>query len=232
MISSIEILTADEIQTVLAANAPYRKKWRVNTLLNRIVFRLSCCCGLRRKEIAELKIGSVSVIGERPCITVQAHATKRSSRTGKGKKRIVPLWWDSGTLDDLRAYMAIRQEVDGAKPGDPFLCVPHKRAWAEKGAPLGLWSVWNRWKTATKCLGPSRQRQLHTHSGRHTFISWALHIGINPVAVMAAVGHSNLQTTTLYSHVVDDLARHEIFSTPRPKNTPIRSIRIRQPINR
>lgn len=43
-----------------------------------------------------------------------------------------------------------------------------------------------------------------THSGRHTFASWALARGRGLVEVRDAVGHASIQTTNLYAHLVHD----------------------------
>ena len=93
-ISQTRILMADEIKMVLN-HLQYHPHLRA-------IFRLSCCCGLRSKEIRGLKTGDVVTEGPRPCIRIRAAITK--GKEGKRKGRIIPLWWDSGTLKDLRAY--------------------------------------------------------------------------------------------------------------------------------
>lgn len=79
-----------------------------------------------------------------------------------------------------------------------YLCQPGRR--------LSRVEVWRRFKTACRCLGPDRLRTVTTHTGRHTFASHALSRGIPPQVVCAWLGHSSLAVTTLYAHVVDDLA--------------------------
>ena len=63
--------------------------------LDLIVFRLACCVGLRRKEIAGLVLSDLVLSGPRPCITVRANNTK--GRDGCRRSRTAPLWWDAGT---------------------------------------------------------------------------------------------------------------------------------------
>jgi integrase len=70
--------------------------------LNRIIFRLACCCGLRASEIAGLQLADVHVSETRPHLVVRP-------KNGKGEKgRAVPLWWDAGTLADLTAWKTER----------------------------------------------------------------------------------------------------------------------------
>ena len=60
-----------------------------------------------------------------------------------------------------------------------------------------------RYKVCCRILGAERLAGVTIHHGRHTFISFALHLGRNVVEVKAAAGHSSLGTTTKYAHLVD-----------------------------
>src|SRR3977135_2909808 len=83
-----------------------------NTWLNLILVRLACCCGLRVSEIAGLRISDIRVGPARPHIRIRRGASKG------GRSRMVPLWWDSGTLADLAKWKAERLRLGGA-PGSP-----------------------------------------------------------------------------------------------------------------
>jgi len=109
----MKILTRTELATVLAELN--RKSPRsVNTRLNRTVFRLAACCGLRASEIAQLRIGDVHTELPRPHLRIRAGAAKGN------RPRVVPLWWDAGTLADLTSWQAERLE-QGAKPDEPLV---------------------------------------------------------------------------------------------------------------
>lgn len=90
-----KILFRGEIVAVLQ-DLRRKAKRSPSTRLNLIVFRLATCCGLRASEIANLRIGDVRVETSRPHIRIRAGAAKG------GTPRTVPLWWDAGTLEDLR----------------------------------------------------------------------------------------------------------------------------------
>ena len=109
-VDQTRILTRRELAVVLAAPAKSQNGQR-----NRIIVRLACCCGLRVSEIGKLAVGDVLLEGARPHLRLQKGNTK-------GKKgRRVPLWWDAGTLVDLKAWKVVRAE-QGAKEREPFVC--------------------------------------------------------------------------------------------------------------
>src|SRR5687768_8202824 len=94
------ILTAAEIKTVLA-DLTRKARRSPMTRRNLNIFRLATCCGLRASEIGGLTMANVRLGGDRPCIRIP-------KALGKGSKaRTVPLWWDAGTLADLRDWKAL-----------------------------------------------------------------------------------------------------------------------------
>src|SRR5471030_919794 len=90
-VDGTKILTRRELAQVLTERARKSVRSR-NTWMNLILVRLACCCGLRVSEIAGLRIADVRVELSRPHIRIRRGASKG------GKPRMVPLWWDSGTL--------------------------------------------------------------------------------------------------------------------------------------
>lgn len=94
-VDSTKILTRRELAEVLSDLKRKSVRSR-NTWMNLILVRLSCCCGLRVSEIAGLRISDIRVEPSRPNIRIRRGASKG------GKPRTVPLWWDSGTLAELK----------------------------------------------------------------------------------------------------------------------------------
>src|SRR5690606_25415728 len=112
-VNPTKILTRRELSAVLAELA--RKAPRSpNTRMNLVLFRLAACCGLRASEIAHLQVGDVRTELPRPHLRIRAGAAKG------GKPRIVPLWWDAGTLADLIAWKEDRI-ARSAEPQDTYL---------------------------------------------------------------------------------------------------------------
>ncbi|WP_442485138.1 tyrosine-type recombinase/integrase [Aeoliella sp. SH292] len=197
----MKILTRKELAAVLAdlhRKAPRSK----NTRLNRVVFRLAACCGMRVSEIAQLHLGDIVVDLARPHIRVRAGAAKGN------RPRVVPLWWDEGTLRDLAAWKEERIS-QGAAADDQFVGCQNS---GRLGSPLSRHTLRKRFRTACKVLGAKRLDRLTIHHGRHTFISHALAGGRTLAEVRDAAGHANVSITSGYLHVaVDDEGVGKLF---------------------
>ena len=196
-----KILTRRELAQVLT-DLTRKAPRSANTWMNLILVRLACCCGLRVSEIASLRVSDVRAESSRPHIRIRRGAAKG------GRPRIVPLWWDSGTLADLARWKAERLS-QGSKPDDLLVgCLQAKR----RGTPLSRHTLRKRFRTACKSLGRERLETLTIHHGRHTFISHALAGHRTLAEVRDAAGHANVSITSAYLHVaVDDDAVGELF---------------------
>src|SRR4051812_32286564 len=95
-VSPVQILTRCELSRVVADLTRRTKRARY-ARMNRAIFRLACCCGLRVSEISGLRLGDVVEGVSRP------HLRVREGTKG-GRPRIVPLWWDAPTLEDLMQW--------------------------------------------------------------------------------------------------------------------------------
>jgi integrase len=199
--TAADILTREEIATTVGSL--HQKMLRGdNALVNLAIFRLSACCGLRRCEIYGLNVDDIILDGPRPAIRIPKAITKGQPK--KRKARLIPLWWDKGTRDDLAAWMEHRRTIVPALPGEPLLCDP-------SGKRIQKASIARRWRTAIKCLGRERVKQLHIHCGRHTFISHALHGGRGLAEVRDTAGHANIATTSLYLHALANEGVADLF---------------------
>jgi len=155
-----KILMRRELIEVLS-DLTRKAKRSHSTRLNLIIFRLATCCGLRASEIAKLQIGDVRTEASRPHIRIRNGAAKG------GRPRMVPLWWDAGTLEDLRAWKVERLDSD-ADYDAPFVAPLHD------SKPFSRHTLRKRYRTACRVLGPERLETLTIHHGRHTFVSHAL----------------------------------------------------------
>ena len=193
-LDATKILSRRELAAVLTdlkRTAPRSK----NTRLNLALFRLACCCGLRASEIAKLRVGDVRTELARPHLRIRNGAAKG------GRSRMVPLWWDAGTLEDLAAWKNDRL-AHGADYESPFLAsqIPGRPV-----KPFSRHTLRKRFRTACKVLGAARLESLTIHHGRHTFISHALAGGRTLAEIRDAAGHANVSITSGYLHAaVDD----------------------------
>ena len=196
-IETTKILTRGEIAVVLSELR--RKAVRSpNTRMNLVIFRLACCLGLRASEISGLRLGDVRVGIARPHVVIRPTIAKG------GRGRMVPLWWDQGTLDDIAAWVATRR-AQGARNGEQVIGSLQAKRF---GQSLSRHVLRRRFRTACRCLGSTRLTHLTIHHGRHTFISHALAGGRTLAEVRDAAGHSNVSVTSCYLHLaVDDDGR-------------------------
>jgi len=192
---STRFLTLDEVLRIIT-DLKRRKKRSRSSHLNLVLFRFAACCGLRRSEIAGLTFLDLVLAGARPCVVVRKENTK--GMPGKRRARKSPLWWDAGTLEDIKEWVEVRMMM-GAKPDDPVLC---GLSTVNLGKPLDGKLLARRWKTAIRCLGPERVKQLSVHCGRHSFASLSLEAGRSILEVKDALGHASITTTSVYLHAV------------------------------
>jgi len=203
------ILTRRELTAVLADL--HRKSIRSpNTRMNLILVRLACCCGLRVSEIAGLRVSDIRIESTRPHVRIRRGASKG------GRPRVVPLWWDAGTLADLAAWKQVRLEQGATADARYIGSLQPRRI----GTPLSRHTLRKRFRTGCRILGRERLESLTIHHGRHTFISHALAGGRTLAEVRDAAGHANVSITSAYLHVaVDDdtvgnLFRFEVAGCP------------------
>ncbi len=197
IISPTKILSRDEITLVLA-ELQRKAASSHNARQNLILFRLACCCGLRVSEIAQLRLDDVRTAGAKPHLRIRRQIAKG------GHARVVPLWWDAGTLADLAAWK-IDLVARGRSANALVLCPrAGAGATARRQTSFSRHTLRKRFKTACKPLGLERLQQLTIHHGRHTFISVALAGQRTLAEVRDAAGHTNVSTTSCYLHIAND----------------------------
>jgi integrase len=110
-----------------------------NARRNLVIVRLACCCGLRASEIGGLQLDDVVVGVPRPHLRLRRETTK-----GK-RPRMVPLWWDAGTLADLAAGSG-GHEVRRMSTGVTIL--PEPACWRPSCIPAAVLSA----QRALRCV--------------------------------------------------------------------------------
>ncbi len=171
-----EYLTHDEARRLVDAPDPDAPlHWR-----DRAILELLYACGLRVSELTELPLAAVDL--EAGFLTV----------LGKGsKERFVPV--GAPALRALRRYLAeVRPSLDrGGAAGRVFLNA--------RGAPLSRVAVWSLVKRAGHTAGVARE--ISPHTLRHTFATHLLQGGADLAAVQELLGHADISTTQIYTHV-------------------------------
>ena len=141
------------------------------------IFELLYSSGLRRSEAAGLNIGDVDFYGG----FVRA--------MGKGsKERLVPV--GDKALRAIRVYLSARPKPQA--PAMPLFLNHHNARLSDHGLALIIKKLARRARFA---------RPVNPHSLRHSFATHLLDNGCDLKSVQEMLGHKNLQTTEIYTHV-------------------------------
>jgi len=171
-------LTREEVAALLEAPDPDGPLyWR-----DRAVLELLYATGMRVSELSELPLANLDL--DEGFLTV----------FGKGsKERLVPV--GAPALRALVRYLRdVRQRLDRGKgrgKGRVFLNA--------RGSPLSRVAVWSLVKTSARRAGITRKVSPHTL--RHTFATHLLEGGADLAAVQELLGHADIGTTQIYTHV-------------------------------
>lgn len=153
------------------------------------MFALITACGLRTCEIVRANVGDIRNVMGTPCLFIQ----------GKGKSsksdfvKLAP-----AVLAAISEYLSERGQVRDDEP----LFVSHAKR--NNGGRLTTRTVSGACKQAMKNAGYNSSR-LTAHSLRHSAITLALLNGQTLEDVQHFARHSNIATTTIYSHAVNRL---------------------------
>jgi integrase/recombinase XerD len=161
--------------------------------------------GLRDRALVELLYGSGLRISE--AVGLEKHGVDLEERTvrvlGKGnKERVVPVGRQA--VEAIRRYQARgRQHLDRRHRSELFLNA-RGGALTRSGAFLIL-----RGLAEKAGLEPGR---VHPHLLRHSFATHLLEGGADLRSVQEMLGHADLSTTELYTHVTDSRRRDAYFA--------------------
>jgi integrase/recombinase XerD len=127
---------------------------------------------------------------------------------GKGsKERLIPigksaLYWINQYIQNARGKLAQRGKGQDAV----FLSV--------RGAPMSRMAVWNIVHANT--LKSGIRKDVHPHTFRHSFATHLLEGGADLRAVQEMLGHSDISTTQIYTHVDREYLK-EVHRTFHPR---------------
>ena len=144
------------------------------------LFELVYSCGLRISEVCTLKLANLHL--EERLILVH----------GKGdKERLVP--FGDRAYEKILVYLnEVRPElVKGRNVAEVFVNY--------RGEPISRKGVWKRFKELEALSGVEAK----VHTLRHSFATHLLQGGADLRSVQELLGHSDLSTTTIYTHVTD-----------------------------
>ena len=148
-------------------------------LRDRAIYELIYSSALRVSECINLKTGDY----------LKNERLIRINNSKRGKSRLVPV--GSRAIEYIDEYLYSSRAKFAAKKGSDFLFL------SRLGGALTRLEVWKRLDEYGEKVG------IHftVHSLRHSAATHILQNGANLVAVQAFLGHSDLKTTEIYTHL-------------------------------
>jgi integrase/recombinase XerD len=171
-----EVLSVDEISRLLEApDLAHPLAWRDRALLE-----FAYASGVRVSELTGLRVRGLHLDEE------------FASVTGKGsRERLVPI--GRRAIGTLSLYLReARPRLDrGSSDGRVFLNA--------RGGPLTRMGVWKILRSHVEAAGI--EKRVTPHTLRHSFATHLLEGGADLVAVQEMLGHADISTTQIYTHV-------------------------------
>lgn len=167
-------LTEDEIETLLAAPDVSTDEG----IRDRALLELTYASGLRVSELVGLQTGDVDI-----------HAGLVTCHGKGNKQRRIPV--GKSAIHWLRQYLRVRKRLGGETK--PHLFLHH-------GRPLTRQTAWALIKGHAKRAGIT---EVSPHTLRHSFATHLIQHGADSRSVQALLGHSDISTTQIYTHITD-----------------------------
>ena len=175
-------LRNEEIEKLLNPESPETPQ----NLCDQAVLELAYACGLRLAELRGVRLEQLHL--EAGFINI----------IGKGnKERVVPL--GRKAVEALQRYLEIARPklVTSRSPGTVFL--------TKRGTPFAAVTLWLRIKQRAGRAGISRN--VTPHMLRHNFATHLLENGADLRVIQELLGHANISTTEVYTHVTGNKLR-------------------------
>lgn len=182
------LLTSREVEKLLAAPAGQG----INEVRDRAMLELLYATGLRVSELVSLRVRDINM------------AAGFLLTMGKGEKeRLVPIGESARTA--LADYSAVARPVLDRSGASQYLFL------SRLGREMTRQAFWNIIKK--RALEAGIARNISPHTLRHSFATHLLENGADLRSVQIMLGHADLSTTQIYTHVTRERLKrvHEEF---------------------
>jgi integrase/recombinase XerD len=187
---SLQILTQEEIKQLFKATEFSNEQERIRKR-DQVILVLLYSCGLRRTEAISLEIKDILFDKERIYV-----------RKGKNyKERYVPI--NQYNIKLIEEYIYDYRPRFKDYKNTEYLLINYR------GTPLQGQSLCNR---LTKIVETTQnktiiQKQITPHILRHSIATHLLEKGANIETISQFLGHSSLESTQIYTHLLEDKAK-------------------------
>ncbi|ERP38903.1 site-specific tyrosine recombinase XerD [Chitinivibrio alkaliphilus] len=194
-----QVLSVDEIERILS-HIPASAKL---SLRNTAIIELLYGCGLRVSELINLTPGA--------CIEDDTFL----HITGKGNtQRLVPL--GAYGRRTLKRYMEEeRPRLRKKSPSAPEIFLNNR---GTKLSRMGVWKI-----VQTLCIQAGIEKSVSPHTFRHSYATHLLEGGADLRVVQELLGHRNISTTEIYTHI-DRTHLMEVHRSFHPRSKQERSL--------
>ena len=185
-------LTDEEIKRMFALESPATPE----NLCGHAILELAYASGLRLSELKNLRLEQLHL--ESGFINV----------IGKGnKERVVPV--------GKKAVEAVTRYIEAARPKLITPKSPANVFLTKRGTPFASVTLWLRIKNRIRRAGI--ERNVTPHMLRHSFATHLLEHGADLRVIQELLGHANISTTEIYTHVAGNRLR-EIHRQFHPRS--------------
>jgi integrase/recombinase XerD len=175
-------LSSDEIKKLLEAETPETPE----SLCDQAILELAYASGLRLSELKNLRLeqlhldaGFINVIGK------------------GNKERVVPV--------GRTAVAALTRFIEAGRPKLVTPKSPGNVFLTQRGTPFAAVTLWLHIKNRVRRAGV--ERNMTPHMLRHSFATHLLEHGADLRVIQELLGHANISTTEVYTHVTGNRLR-------------------------
>lgn len=181
------VLSLEEVEAILDAIDQSKPEGQRDHALIEVLYS----CGLRVSEVCNLKLSDLFL--DEGFIRV----------TGKGdKQRIVPI--SPRAIHELHNWFDARANIAVKPEDEDFVFVSHAR-----GRHLSRITVFHNIKLYVEAANIDKVVSPHTF--RHTFATHLLEGGASLRAIQVMLGHENIGTTEIYTHLDSRFLRQQVL---------------------